>query len=171
MSKRSKPTTRRDGPPPAATAVPGTAGPASAPGTHAIVGGTPVDPVGDEDRAVEEEWRRIESSRVAEEVGEAREDLLAAIEEPDPESVDRRGRQLWVALVGALLAGVVFAVVVNVFLLAIRPETPPPSAPPSGPRPPSESERGPGVGAPEDDPSDAEEEPLPDDAPSEPAPG
>ena len=89
--------------------------------------------------AVDVEWKRLESDRVAEEVAEAREDLGGTT--PPPPSGG-----LWGGCAAALLAGVVFAVVVNVALAARRPAAPPPPAP-VGFRPPSPNELGPGVGA------------------------
>lgn len=93
-----------------------------------------------DDEAVDAEWKRIESDRVAEEVAEAREDILDASPHPP-----RPSMWLWGGFAAALLAGVVFAVVVNVALAARRPPLPPPP-PPSATRPPSANELGPGVG-------------------------
>lgn len=93
-----------------------------------------------DDEAVDAEWKRIELDRVAEEVAEAREDILDAVPHPPRPSI-----WLWGGFAAALLAGVVFAVVVNVALAARRPSLPPPP-PPSATRPPSATELGPGVG-------------------------
>ncbi len=60
----------------------------------------------DVDAAVEDEWRRIERERIAEEVEEAREDAIA--EEAPP-----LRRWPWLAFVAALTAGVIAAVVLN----------------------------------------------------------
>jgi hypothetical protein len=99
-----------------------------------------------DDEAVDAEWKRIESDRVAEEVAEAREDILDAVPHPTRPSI-----WLWGGFAAALLAGVVFAVVVNVALAARRPPLPPPP-PPSATRPPSAHELGPGVDG--DEPAD-----------------
>jgi len=55
--------------------------------------------------AVENEWRKIEAERIAEEQAEAREDLLDA--EPS------RRRWPWLALVAALMAGLIAAALIN----------------------------------------------------------
>ena len=88
---------------------------------------------------MDQEWARIESDRVAEEVAEAREDLG----DPAPPHPSAR---LWGGFAAALLAGVVFAAVVNVALAARRPP-PAPSPAPVGFRPPSPNELGPGFNA------------------------
>jgi len=106
--------------------------------------------------AVDVEWKRLESGRVAEEVAEAREDLVGTV--PPPPSA-----WLWGGFAAALLAGVVFAVAVNVALAARRPAAPPPPSP-VGFRPPSPNEMGPGVGAEEestDGPANAAPQPPP----------
>jgi hypothetical protein len=92
-----------------------------------------------DEAAVDQEWTRIESDRVAEEVAEAREDL------GDPAPAHPSAR-LWGGFAAALLAGVVFAAVVNVALAARRPP-PAPSPAPVGFRPPSPNELGPGFNA------------------------
>ena len=101
------------------------------------------------DAAVDQEWTRIESDRVAEEVAEAREDLGGPAP-PHPSA------SLWGGFAAALLAGVVFAAVVNVALAARRPP-PAPIPAPVGFRPPSPNELGPGVGA---EGADEEEQPA-----------
>jgi len=98
----------------------------------------PSTPSADE-AAVDQEWTRIESDRVAEEVAEAREDL------GDPAPA-HPSAWLWGGFAAALLAGVVFAAVVNVALAARRPP-PEPSPVPVGSRPPSPNELGPGFNA------------------------
>lgn len=123
---------------------PGTPPPAAGSGSFPRV----PTPSADE-AAVEQEWKRIESDRVAEEVAEAREDL--GVTPPAHPSV-----RLWGGFAAALLAGVVFAVVVNVALAARRP-APAPSPPPAGFRPPSPNELGPGVSA---EGGDGEEHPA-----------
>ena len=114
-----------------------------------------------DEAVVNQEWKRIESDRVAEEVAEAREDLGDT--HPSHPSA-----WLWGGFAAALLAGVVFAVVVNVALAARRP-APAPPPPPAGFRPPSPNELGPGVGA---DAVDPEEPPAENAAPpsSQPTP-
>ncbi len=102
-----------------------------------------------DEAAVDQEWTRIESDRVAEEVAEAREDL------GDPAPA-HPSAWLWGGFAAALLAGVVFAAVVNVALAARRPP-PAPSPVPVGFRPPSPNELGPGVGA---EGADEEEQPA-----------
>lgn len=101
---------------------------------------------------MDQEWTRIESDRVAEEVAEAREDLGA----PAP---THPSAWLWGGFAAALLAGVVFAAVVNVALAARRPP-PAPSPAPVGFRPPSPNELGPGVGAEGADGEEPEEQPA-----------
>jgi len=59
-----------------------------------------------DDPAVEAEWRKIEQERIAEEVEEAREDLLDAGATPGR-------RWSWTAVAIALAAGVVVAVLLN----------------------------------------------------------
>ena len=92
-----------------------------------------------DEAAVDQEWTRIESDRVAEEVAEAREDLG----DPAP---PHPSAWLWGGFAAALLAGVVFAVVVNVALAARR-RPPEPNPVPVGFRPPSPNELGPGFNA------------------------
>ncbi len=99
-----------------------------------------------DEAAVDQEWTRIESDRVAEEVAEAREDLG----DPAP---PHPSAWLWGGFAAALLAGVVFAVVVNVALAARRPP-PAPSPAPIGFRPPSPNELGPGVNAEGEEPEE-----------------
>lgn len=101
---------------------------------------------------MDQEWARIESNRVAEEVAEAREDLGAPA--PPPPSA-----RLWGGFAAALLAGVVFAAVVNIALATRRPP-PAPSPEPVGFRPPSPNELGPGVGAEGADGEEPEEQPA-----------
>jgi hypothetical protein len=67
--------------------------------------GTPGVEPGDDDAAIDGEWRKIEAERIAEERDEAREDLLA----PEPS----RRRWPWLAFAGALAAGVIAAIVLN----------------------------------------------------------
>lgn len=105
-----------------------------------------------DEAAVDQEWTRIESDRVAEEVAEAQEDLGAPAP-PHPSA------WLWGRFAAALLAGVVFAAVVNIALAARRP-TPAPSPAPVGFRPPSPNELGPGVGAEGADGEEPEEQPA-----------
>jgi hypothetical protein len=62
---------------------------------------------GAEDADVEEEWRKIERERLEEEIAEAREDAAAPVDEP------MRHRWPWLALAGALAAGVLAAFVIN----------------------------------------------------------
>ncbi|RLS50564.1 MAG: hypothetical protein DWH87_01820 [Planctomycetota bacterium] len=107
---------------------------------------------------MDQEWARIESDRVAEEVAEAREDLGA----PAPPHPSAR---LWGGFAAALLAGVVFAAVVNIALAARRPP-PAPSPEPVGFRPPSPNELGPGVGAEGADGEEPEETASPTPRPS-----
>jgi hypothetical protein len=57
--------------------------------------------------AVEAEWRRIERERLEEEIAEAREDAVQPAGEP------LRQRWPWLALAGALAAGLLVAVVIN----------------------------------------------------------
>ncbi len=114
-----------------------------------------------DDKAVAQEWKRIESDRVTEEVAEAREDLGET-------HASHPSARLWGGFAVALLAGVVFAVVVNVALAARRPApAPPPAA--AGFRPPSPSELGPGVGAEGDDPEEQPPESV-SSPPSQPTP-
>ena len=58
------------------------------------------------DAAVEAEWRKIEQERIAEEVEEAREDMLEA-------EVARERRWPWGAIVAALVAGIILAALLN----------------------------------------------------------
>jgi len=124
----------------------------SPPGSPASRGGSeivsgPLRRPSDEE-AVDAEWQRIESDRVAEEVAEARDDVLDA-DSPAP----RQSVWLWGGFAAALLAGIVFAVAVNVALAARRP-APSPPPPPVETRPPSPNELGPGVGADEGEPAE-----------------
>lgn len=61
----------------------------------------------DDDVEVEAEWRRIERERLEEEIAEAREDAAEPVDEP------MRHRWPWLALAGALAAGVLAAIVIN----------------------------------------------------------
>ena len=61
----------------------------------------------DDDAEVEGEWRRIERERLEEEIAEARDDAAEPVDEP------MRHRWPWLALAGALAAGVLAAVVIN----------------------------------------------------------
>lgn len=61
----------------------------------------------DDDAEVEAEWRRIERERLDEEIAEARDDAAESVDEP------MRHRWPWLALAGALAAGVLAAVVIN----------------------------------------------------------
>ena len=61
----------------------------------------------DDDAEVEAEWRRIERERLEEEIAEARDDAAEPVDEP------MRHRWPWLALAGALAAGVLAAVVIN----------------------------------------------------------
>lgn len=101
--------------------------------------GTPAAAPKTDELAVDVEWKRLESNRLAEEVAEARDDVGGTTTAPP-------SGWLWGGFAAALLAGVVFAVAVNVALAARRPAAPPPPAP-VGFRPPSPNELGPGVGA------------------------
>ena len=96
---------------------------------------------------VEQEWERIERERVAEEIAEAHEDVVEAIVHPAPA---RGGTWVWLAFLGALLAGVAFALAVNLFYVPARP-APAGGGPAGGPHPPSANEAGPGVGGAEAD--------------------
>ena len=62
---------------------------------------------GAEDADVEAEWRKIERERLEEEIAEAREDAAEPVDEP------MRHRWPWLALAGALAAGVLAAFVIN----------------------------------------------------------
>ena len=115
-----------------------------------------------DEAAVDQEWARIESDRVTEEVAEAREDLGA----PAPPHPSAR---LWGGFAAALLAGVVFAAVVNIALAARRPP-PAPSPAPVGFRPPSPNELGPGFGAEGGDGEEPEEQPAETASPPTPQP-
>ena len=64
------------------------------------------DTAGD-DAEVEEEWRRIERERLEEEIAEARADAAAPVDEP------LWHRWPWLALAGALAAGVLATLVIN----------------------------------------------------------
>ena len=125
--------------------------------------GTPAAAPKADDSAVNFEWKRLESDRVAEEVAEARDDVGNAATTPP-------SGWLWGGFAAALLAGVVFAVAVNVALAARRPAAPPPP-PPVGFRPPSPNELGPGVGAGEGSTADETADPVePVDGVRQPAP-
>mgnify|MGYP003337310558 CR=1 FL=1 len=102
---------------------------------------------------VDAEWTRIEEERVADEVAEAREDAIEAIESP----FDRRRtwRWMWWAFAAALVSGVVFAGWIDLVVAMNRP-APEPLPLPSAPGGPSPSELGQDTG--EDDPAD---EPAP----------
>jgi hypothetical protein len=63
-------------------------------------------PPSTDDPAVEEEWRRIERERIAEEVEEAREDAIV-------EKTPSRRRWPWLAFAAALVAGMIAALVLN----------------------------------------------------------
>lgn len=115
----------------------------TSPGTPPTAAGFSVQPRAStpsvDETVVDQEWARIESDRVAQEGAEAREDLGV----PAPPHPSAR---LWGGFAAALLAGVVFAAVVNIALAARRP--PPELSPaPVGFRPPSPNEVGPGVSA------------------------
>jgi hypothetical protein len=60
-----------------------------------------------DDVEVEAEWRKLERERIEEEIAEAREDAEASRREPIA------SRWPWLALVGALAAGVLVAIVIN----------------------------------------------------------
>jgi len=62
---------------------------------------------GDDDAAVEAEWRRIERERLEEEIAEARAGAAEPADEP------MRHRWPWMVLVGALAAGLLTAIVIN----------------------------------------------------------
>lgn len=62
---------------------------------------------GDDDAAVEAEWRRIERERLDEEIAEARSGAAEPVDEP------MRHRWPWMVLVGALAAGLLTAIVIN----------------------------------------------------------
>jgi hypothetical protein len=62
---------------------------------------------GAEDADVEAEWRKIERERLEEEIAEAREDAAEPVDEP------MRHRWPWLALAGALAAGVLAAFVID----------------------------------------------------------
>lgn len=69
-----------------------------------------IDAVGDEagdEAEVEEEWRRIERQRLEGEIAEAADDAAEPVPEP------MRQRWPWLALAGALAAGVLVAVAIN----------------------------------------------------------
>jgi hypothetical protein len=83
---------------------------------------------------------------VAGEIDEARHDVAGAIRAPVHQAPPRYGAGLWGALAAALLAGTLFAVAVNLLLGFQRPEPPAPNVRLES-RPPSESEKGPGIGA------------------------
>ena len=105
---------------------------------------------------VEREWERLERERVAEEIAEAHEDVVEAITHPPAR---RGGNWVWWAFAAALLAGVVFAVAVNLFLVPGRQDAA--AAPsPGAARPPSASESGPGIEGPTDDEPAGEPEPA-----------
>ena len=146
MSKRSQPSSAPStgAPPRPAGASPPVAGVTGIPDTDDVV--------------VAEEWRRIEAERVAGEVSDAREDVAEAIANPPHHTPPGRGAGLWGALTAALVAGVLFALAVNLLMVSRRTETPSAGVP-SGPRPPSESEKGPGIGLRGDDESDEPSEP------------
>ncbi len=94
--------------------------------------------------AVEQEWERIERERLEGEVAEAREDVIEAIVHPGP--VARGGAWVWWAFAVALVAGAAFAAGVNLFFMpTVRDAGGGPVA--AAPRPPTETESGPGFGA------------------------
>lgn len=67
---------------------------------------TPVPEPNPADPAVEAEWQKIERERIAEEVAEAREDMLEARVAP--------GRRWpWAAVAVALVAGLILAALLN----------------------------------------------------------
>lgn len=76
-----------------------------------------------DDAAIDSEWRKIEAERIAEEREEAREDLLDA--QP------QKPRWPWLALAGALVAGLVAAVVLNSPAAVSRRMVAPPTEPPA----------------------------------------
>ncbi len=109
---------------------PGTPPPATRSSDHPRVSTPSAD-----EAAVDQEWKRIESDRVAEEVAEAREDLGES-------APSHPSAWLWGGFAAALLAGVVFALVVNVALAARRPPPAPPRPRPATvPRPRTNSDR------------------------------
>ena len=119
----------------------------SIPASAAPTDAAPADPI-------EREWERLERERVAGEIAEAHEDVVEAIAHPVR---GRGGNWVWWAFLAALLAGVVFAGAVNLFYVPAR-QVPSGNDIPTGPRPPSASETGPGV-------EGTDAEPSPDDAP------
>ena len=138
MTERTNPTPGQRRPPIAGAIVP----------SSTPTGPLPADPV-------EQEWERIERERVAEEIAEAHEDVVEAIAHP---VTGRDGTWVWWAFLAALLAGVVFAMGVNLFYVPPR-QAPAGVAPSGGPRPPSANEIGPGVGGPPaDEPAAVEPE-------------
>jgi len=121
----------------------------SIPASAAPTDAAPADPI-------EREWERLERERVAEEIAEAHEDVVEAITHPPAR---RGGNWVWWAFAAALLAGVVFAVAVNLFLVPGRQDAA--AAPsPGAARPPSASESGPGIEGPTDDEPAGEPEPA-----------
>ena len=94
---------------------------------------------------VDEEWRRIEAQRLAEEVDEARDDMAESVINPSQVTSPRGVASRWGALTAALIAGIVFALAVNLWM-ASRPTEPAAAGTPPGARPPSQSEQGPGIG-------------------------
>lgn len=122
------------------------------------VGGKPGRGTGVEVDPVDAEWAKIEGERVAEEVAEAREDVIEAI--ADPVGRRRSWRWMWWAFAAALVAGIVFAGWVDV--VAMNRPTPDTTVPLPAASGPSPSEAGPGTaGDDADTPTDATDEPLP----------
>ena len=108
MSKRSKP------------APPSPAGAGHDPPAETLPAeGRTIAPRSSEE-IVDEEWRRIEAQRLAEEVDEARDDMAESVTNPSQVT-----SPLW---------------------MASRPTEPAAAGTPPGARPPSQSEQGPGIG-------------------------
>lgn len=112
------------------------------------VGSTPGRGTGAEVDPVDAEWAKIEDERVAEEVAEAREDVIEAI--ADPGGRRRSWRWMWWAFAAALVAGIGFAGWVD-FVVAMNRPTPDTAVPLPAASGPSPSESGPGTASDDDD--------------------
>ena len=123
MSKRSKP------------APPSPAGAGHDPPAETLPAeGRTIAPRSSEE-IVDEEWRRIEAQRLAEEVDEARDDMAESVINPSQVTSPRGVASRWGALTAALIAGIVFALAVNLWM-ASRPTEPAAAGTPPGARPP-----------------------------------